>query len=269
MTKNAKQAVLLRRNLLNDSLWQIIVLNALVFIGVHIAVLVGYSDESVISVMGLPAHPENPLQAIYSSLTYMYTQYGTIHLLYNMLWLWCFGSIAIKFGSESRRIGMAYLIGGFSGAGIYLLLGVAGLAHGTLIGASAAVLAVIAYSGASYGRRQIQLVVFGKIQVRWLAAIVVALTLAAGGLDNAPETGPHLAGLIAGILYAVATKRRWVANRRPEQVRRAPLRDTTPLTTEEMHELDNLLKKVSDNGYSSLSATQRGRLFVLSQRINN
>lgn len=259
----------MRHHLLHDSLWQIIALNAMVFIGVHIAVLVGYSDESVISVMGLPAHPENPLQAIYGSLTYMYTQFGIIHLAYNMLWLWSFGSIAIKLGTESRRIGMTYLIGGFAGAGIYLLLGVAGLAQGTLIGASAAVIAVIAYSGATYGRRQIQLAIFGKIQVRWLAAIVVALTLAAGGLDNAAETGPHLAGLVAGILYAVATKRKWVGGRNPERVKCATLRDTTPLTTLEMHELDNLLKKVSDNGYSSLSAVERGRLFVLSQRINN
>jgi membrane associated rhomboid family serine protease len=240
------------REIWNNILLRIIAINVAVFVLVHVAVLLGVSQYTISEHTALPANPVMGVTHIYTVLFYMFTQWNFTHLLFNMLWLWCFGTIMLRYGKSERTILTSYLIGGFAGAACFMLMGALGVASGVLIGSSAAILAVMATCGVVLARRRVEMMLLGSIEVRWLALAVIAFTVfvdsTAGGISH---IGPHISGVGGGLIYGLLQMRRQTQH---------------GLNAAEQAELNALLKKVKVSGYNALSSNDKSRLFVLSNK---
>ena len=68
----------------------------------------------------VPSSPELLLYRPWTIITYMFTHFDFLHILFNMLWLYWFGGLFLTFFSE-RQLGGLYLLGGIAGAVLFLV----------------------------------------------------------------------------------------------------------------------------------------------------
>ena len=152
---------------------------------------------------------------VYQLVTYGFLHETTMHLLFNMLGLWMFGSM-LEMAWGSRKFWEFYFFG-IVGAGItsviiaYTIGGVLHLSPdiGT-IGASGAVYAILMAAAMLFGDQRVFLFPFPfTMKLKYLVAILGFIALAgalgsAGGVANVA----HLGGLLFGYLYVKFVPRR-------------------------------------------------------------
>ena len=118
----------------------------------------------------VPSSPELLLYRPWTIITYMFTHFDFLHILFNMLWLYWFGGLFLTFFSE-RQLGGLYLLGGIAGAVLFLVAynifpyfrTVA--AYSYLMGASASVMAIV--FAVSFYRKDLEIGLFliGRIKL--------------------------------------------------------------------------------------------------------
>ena len=96
---------------------QIVLVNAVVFVFVHIAAMFGIN--SVGGWLMLPQSWTEVLSMPWTLLTYMFAHFDFLHILGNMLCLYCFGIVALDLMTP-RRFVTTYIAGGLAGAAAYL-----------------------------------------------------------------------------------------------------------------------------------------------------
>ena len=152
---------------------------------------------------------------VYQLLTYAFIHDGFLHLFFNMLMLWMFGSMIERhFGS--RQFWEFYLFGVF-GAGltsVILAYSFAGLVHTwpdtPIVGASGGIYAVLMAAAMLYGDQEVFLFPFPfTMRLKYLVAILalIALISSLGGGNNVANVA-HLGGLLFGYLYLKFVPRR-------------------------------------------------------------
>ncbi|MDP4278419.1 MAG: rhomboid family intramembrane serine protease, partial [Bacteroidota bacterium] len=109
--------------------------------------LTGLNGKELLDWIQMPAGLGAFLQRPWTALTYMFVHYDLMHLFMNMLWLYFFGKMCLRWYSE-RQLGAHYVLGGLTGA-LFFLFGYeylpffSGLQmQSPLIGASASVMAL-------------------------------------------------------------------------------------------------------------------------------
>lgn len=241
------------------------------------------------SVAGLAGHPAYPAQWLampaafdafvsrpWTCLTYMFAPTGLLNLLFNMLWLWWFDRVLDDVVS-SRRVWLTYISGGVAGAIFCLLLTALSpsLGASALAGPSAAVVAVMIYAALLQPDREFMLFLIGRVRLKWLALISLALLLIGlGGSANAGGQAAHLGGAAAGLSI-------WLAYRhRPRRHKARPAKETVTRKAPEimpamsayrndMNRLDTLLDKIKLSGYDSLTQAERTELQKLGERLGS
>jgi membrane associated rhomboid family serine protease len=190
-------------------------------------------------------------------VSYMFVHREFIHLLFNMIWLWAFGDIFMTLGSRRQLVGV-YVAGGISGALAYLLW--CGVTHsgGSLMGASAAVIAVVVASAWRTPNMELQLVLLGEVKVKWIAVAMVALSLL-NGSDGA-TLAAHAGGLALGTGWGL-----WMTRGYRQPALRFPSHKA-PLESRDL-DLDTILDKIRRSGYKSLTAAERTALLQHSKRL--
>ena len=129
---------------------QLIYINVGIFlIGTLINVFLRLFEVSTPDIFGIFALPASFIGFIHqpwSLFTYMFMHAGILHILFNMLWLYWFGSLFLYFFSAKHLRGL-YVLGGICGGLLYMVaynvfpLFSSQVAGATLVGASASVLA--------------------------------------------------------------------------------------------------------------------------------
>ncbi|MDO5395587.1 MAG: rhomboid family intramembrane serine protease [Bacteroidales bacterium] len=267
--------------ILTDRVWQLMAINLAVFVALHVAAWLGVSQNDIAAAVVLPAAPRYALTHLWTAAIYMFAQWDIFHLIFNMLWLWTFGLIMVRMGVRGKTIVTAYIVGGLAAAAVWLTMGAAGIAHGGLVGSSAAILSVIAAGGVILGRQRIQMMLLGTMQVRWLALGVIVLCVLTDATVQTPATvAAHAAGVIAGVVTAILSVRSSRRSRRSHKphvnryngsagysrVRRPATRG---LDATEQAMLDSLLLKIKNGGYGALTPAEKQLLFSLSTKIND
>lgn len=188
--------------------------------------------------------------AVWTPLTYMFTNTGFLNLLFNCLWLWFFSRMVLEIASE-REMLLSYLIGGLCGAGCFLLGVISGLCRGMLFGSSAAVLGIVSFASVRVPYMRLNLMFFGPVKFMWIGVIAAALSLLP--LNGVGSSLAHLGGIIGGAGYAIVLKH----TRRKFRIIRPNEKKT----------LDELLDKVRRSGYASLNASERKQLLDYSKEL--
>lgn len=223
--------------------------NLIMFIGLRIAVALG----GAINLLGFSM----PRPWFWTPITYMFTQGSIIELMFNMLWLWCFCRLFMIAGTE-RRMVATYVCGGLGGALFFALASLFGLIDGgVLLGASAAVVGMAVCAAVIAPYVSVELLMIGRVTVKTIAIITVALSLLPF-LEHNPGGGwAHIGGIIAGAACGIAMKRGWLPRFSRKSVK----------TKQEAMTLDSLLDKVRRSGYSSLTKEEKRRLIELSNNL--
>ena len=149
----------------------------------------------------VPSSPELLLYRPWTIITYMFTHFDFLHILFNMLWLYWFGGLFLTFFSE-RQLGGLYLLGGIAGAVLFLVAynifpyfrTVA--AYSYLMGASASVMAIV--FAVSFYRKDLEIGLFliGRIKLIYLALFTFVIDLLAITSTNAGGHIAHIGGAL-------------------------------------------------------------------------
>ena len=278
-------------------LMRLILINVGVFVLLHVLVLGGLlfnvPAEQMLRWIELPSDPWQLLTHPWTVVTYMFAHYGLLHILFNMLWLYWLGRIFMEFFSPKQLTGV-YLLGGWGGALLYLLAynllpHFAGTT-GFLIGASAAVIAIVVATAIYAPNYRIGLLFLGEVPLKWVAIVTVGLDLMSMEGGNIGSAIAHLGGAIVGALFALRIKRGnditrplnaaidavvGLFNGRsfklPEVKRKRSggetsqskqaLRGARPADTVSEEELDIILGKIKVAGYDALTDEEKDKLF--------
>ena len=130
----------------------------------------------------MPASLTQFLRQPWAIITYMFMHAGVMHLLFNMLWLYWFGQLFLYFFSARHLRGL-YLWGGICGALLYLLaysvfpFFTPYADYSFMLGASAAVLAIVAAVAYREPDYRVNLIFLGSIPLKYFALVVIGLDL--------------------------------------------------------------------------------------------
>jgi hypothetical protein len=205
-----------------------------------------------------------------------------------MLWLYWFGQLFLHFFSE-KQMGGLYILGGLSGAGLYLLaynlIPWFSSTYGVLLGSSAAVLAIVIATAVYAPDFKISLLFFGAVSLKYIALITVLLDAISITSQNAGGHIAHLGGAMLGFIFAYRWKQGKDITRfintlidkivvlfkpRPKiKIKyRRPESDMEYRTRKqkETEDIDAILDKIKRSGYSALTTEEKKKLFDASKK---
>lgn len=143
-------------------------------------------------------------------VTYMFAQYDVLHILFNLLWFYWFGTLFMMTATQ-RQLFALYLLGGLGGAALFLLSysTLPAFAYHTamLIGSSASVIAIVTATAILMPDFKMHLLLFGAISLKWIAIVTIGLVLIGVTGSNAGGEIAHIGGVAVGAIYALQLKR--------------------------------------------------------------
>ena len=299
------------RNKYNASslLMRIIYINIAVFVVLRLAGVISFlafgSTTSLVQWVEVPSSLWLLATRPWTVVTYMFSHYDVLHILFNMLWLYWLGRIFMDFFSPKQLTGL-YLLGGWGGALLFLL------AYNLLpafagdmiylVGASASVMAIVVATAVYAPDYKIGLLFLGEVSLKWVVLAVIVIELV-GFETNIAGNIAHIGGIIVGAWFGVRIKQghditrplniaidalvglfngrkfEMPTFRRPKSQKRPSSTGTQqgsaastqadahrPADTVSEEELDIILAKIKASGYDALTDEERDKLFKVSRR---
>jgi membrane associated rhomboid family serine protease len=227
---------------------------------------------------GYPAAIDKLPTRFYTAITYQFFHEGVMHLLFNMLWLFWMGKIFLDF-LKPRQFHFVYLVGGIAGALTYSLaynifpVFSGSVAEATVIGSSAAVMAIIVATATLVPDYSIRLLFLGDVKLKYLAIGYIALDLIGIASVNAGGSFSHLGGAVLGFAYIklLQNGKDWsnLFKRKPKlkvvRNEQAKSSANSRSTGVNQQEIDAILDKISKSGYDQLSRAEKETLFKASK----
>lgn len=248
----------------------------------------GYVTNPLLEKLALYSSPEYLLYRPWSLITYMFMHNGLWHIVFNMLILFFIGRIAEDF-YRPREIYTQYFLGGIAGALLFMLaynifpvftrLGVAA----PMVGASASVIALVVATAALVPDYEVMLWGIVRMKLKWLALIMVGLDIVMFTNGNEGGRIAHIGGAGMGLLFALHRNKfdirmpQWQLLKRSKKPDERKIfkgihrQDSNLKRSHRPHqeEIDAILDKISQSGYSSLSREEKEILFRASEKDRN
>jgi membrane associated rhomboid family serine protease len=279
-----------------SNLIKLIYINIGVFLLVTLAVIIGFllSNPSISEItlqqLAVPASLKALLVKPWTLVTYMFTHKDIWHILFNMLWLYWFGRIFLEY-LDQRKLVAVYLLGGISGAIVYILSfnifpAFTGLvSESVAIGASASVMAIVIAIAAYVPDYSVNLFLLGRIKIKYVALAIFVLTTVMDFSVNSGGKLAHIGGAILGYLYTINLRKGHDIGKgfnriidffatlfKPRKKLRVtykkPASDYNYNKTKADHQakINMILDKISKGGYDSLTKEEKDTLFNESQK---
>jgi membrane associated rhomboid family serine protease len=277
-------------------LTRLIYINVGVFLAISIVSVIGYLtknpliSEKAISILAIPASLKALLVKPWTIITYMFTHKDIWHILFNMLWLYWFGRIFLEYLDQKKLVAV-YLLGGISGAIVYVLsfnvfpVFSDSLAASVAIGASASVMAIVIAIAAYVPNYTIQLFLLGRTRIIYLALTIFVLTSIMDFSVNSGGKLAHIGGALFGYLYILNMKKGrdigkginkiidslvtlFKPRKKLKVTYKKPATDYDYNKTKADHQakINIILDKISKGGYDSLTKEEKDTLFRESQK---
>ena len=281
-----------------SNLTRLIYINIAVFFLITIVAGIGFllNDPEVsvkaLELFSVPASLSTLLIRPWTLITYMFTHKDIWHILFNMLWLYSFGRIFLEY-LDQRKLVAVYLLGGISGAIVYILsfnvfpafTGV--VADSVAIGASASVMAVVIAIATYVPDYTVQLFLLGRIKIKYLALGIFVLTSIMDFSVNSGGKLAHIGGALFGYLYIInlrsgrdigkgfnsiidffATIFKPRKKLKVTHKKVANEFEYNRIKVEHQKRINQILDKISKGGYDSLTKEEKETLFNESQKKN-
>lgn len=259
---------------------RIITVNCVAFVVITLANLIcshyGLGQAAATCWLALPGDGAMFATRPWTIFSYMIVNTDLLRLLFNMLWLLCFGRL-LSLPLSASRLTWLYIAGGAVGGVFYLIGSLCGFWQGYwLIGPSASIIAVTVATALMLPQLEINMLIIGRVKVVWVAMCVLLIYFLdidgrnLGG--NAAHVGGALVGIVAGLAHGRVSglrlnflERR--KNRQKKQNFSSNSKSGKEFTEEDNRRLDAILDKVKRAGYGALSEAEKRELFDISGRI--
>lgn len=255
-----------------------------------------------LSILALPGDFQALLYKPWTLIAYFFTQQGIFHILSNMLGLYFFGRIIDDLIGNDRLIGI-YVTGGLAGGLAYILaynfIPPDVIKVGSpLIGASGSVFAIAVAAATLAPDYRFNLVFLGPVKIAWLVAAFIFISVIGTIGRNSGGNFAHLGGALMGYIFitqlrngnelarpVIATMDFFKSLFKKNPKIKVSYRNTdkkssksskksdstsssTPASTDEIsqREIDEILDKISQSGYDSLTKEEKRKLFSASQK---
>jgi membrane associated rhomboid family serine protease len=281
-----------------NNLTRLIYVNIAVFVMITIVAGIGFLlnnpviAEKALDIFSVPASLNELLIRPWTLITYMFVHKDIWHILFNMLWLFWFGNIFLEY-LDQRKLVAVYLLGGISGALLYILsfnifpvfAGVVG--ESVAIGASASVMAIVIAIAAYVPDYTVQLFLFGRIKIKYMALAIFILTSIMDFSVNSGGKLAHIGGAFFGYFYTINLRHGrdigkgfnkiidfFVTIFKPRKKLKVTYKKTADeyeynkVKVERQTTINKILDKISKGGYDSLTKEEKEILFKESQKKN-
>jgi len=285
------------------TLHKLIYLNLGLFLAVQIVRIILFLSNSselfpgFLNYLAVPANLEVLAHRPWTLITYMFLHVDFIHILFNLLWLFWFGTVFIQ-ELGLKKLLSTYLLGGLMGGILYVIFynlfpvfeGVR--EESIALGASASVMAVVVATATYQPERRMHLILIGPVKIIYIALIMFILTSMVDFSTNTGGKIAHIGGALTGFLFAYYYRRGKDLTRGFDRFMDRiatwfkPGRDNLKVTykrsanqkppaddiqykkqkIEEQKEIDQILDKISKAGYDSLSSREKELLFKLGDK---
>jgi rhomboid family protein len=236
----------------------------------------------------VPSSLNSLLYRPWSVITYAFYHEEILHILFNMLWLYWMGKILAEY-LGNRKLLSTYILGGISGALLYILffnifpLFSEAVHSSSALGASGSVLAITIAVATLLPDYTIFLLFLGPVKMKYIAAFTVLIDLLSISGSNAGGHIAHLGGALFGFIYikqlqngndlakgfnTVADFISGIFKPKPKMKvaykNPAAKKSTNTRNEPDQETIDRILDKISRSGYTSLSKEEKEILFKAS-----
>ncbi len=281
-----------------DFVSRLIYINIAVFVALLIVSAVSFLlknpliSETTISFLAIPASLKTLLLRPWTIITYMFTHKDIWHIIFNILWLYWFGKIFLEYLDQKKLVAV-YFLGGISGAIVYVLsfnifpVFDEQIASSVAIGASASVMAIVIAIASYVPNYTINLFLFGRIRIIYVALTIFILTSIMDFPSNSGGKLAHIGGAIFGYLYILNLKKGkdigkginrifdliatfFKPGKKMKVTYKKEPRDYeyNKQKAEHQSRINLILDKISKGGYDSLTREEKDALFKESQKRN-
>jgi membrane associated rhomboid family serine protease len=276
-----------------NALTRLIYINIGVFLALHIVLIFFYlfaaetKIYSLIEWLAVPADLETLLHRPWTIITYMFLHKDFFHILFNLLWLYWFGKIFLSYLDEKRLLNV-YLLGGISGAVLYVIAyNIVPVLHeqaalSVAMGASAAVMAIVIATATYAPNHMVYITFIGPVKIIWVALVGFILSSLVDFSMNTGGKIAHIGGALFGYLFILQYKQgkditKWFtvimdgifSLLKPRKKLRVTHKSTpneyeyNAAKKEKQKQLDSILDKISKSGYDSLTKEEKETLFKM------
>jgi membrane associated rhomboid family serine protease len=283
----------------NNGHVQLILINVVVFLVVAVLWVVFKVSEApelfsfIYNLVAVPAPLIEFFQRPWTIITYAFVHdwTGIWHILMNMLVLYWFGRVFIEYLGSDKLIAV-YFLGAIAGAVAYLIAYnlipyyEARMPDG-MVGASAAVNAVIVATATLLPDYTFFLLLLGPVRIKYIAAFFIVVSFLGSVGSNEGGNIAHLGGALIGFIYikqlqagvnwggwitAVIEWCKGLFTAKPKvkvtyrKDAASAAKKTSKASTVSQAEIDTILDKISDGGYESLTKEEKEKLFNASKK---
>ena len=275
----------------DNGLIKIIIINIIGFVSVSfIQVILTISGlysffTLLINKLMLPASLSTFILQPWSIISYFFLHMNFMHILWNMLFLYWFGKIIIDNIGNNALISL-YVLGGIIGGLLYMatynIIPYYGerVSESLMLGASAGVFSVVVGSATLMPNYTFYLLLIGPVRIKYIALFYVLLSFFDVAGSNAGGEIAHLGGAFIGYIFIKQLQNgvnigEGIINlinlfnkkKRKKESKKDVSQDLRKGSIEpSQDEVDKILDKISDSGYSSLTKKEKERLFNASKK---
>jgi membrane associated rhomboid family serine protease len=231
--------------------------------------------------LAISSEPTTVLTRPWTLLTYAFFHYGFLHLFFNMMVLNFSSRLFLIFFTQKQYLGL-YILSAIFSALCFVLSFYFLHQTSSMVGASAAIMALLVATTAYQPLMEIRLLLIGNVKLWHITAVLLLLDLLQIQMNNTGGHIAHLSGAFFGYIYikllqngtdlsrivdsilnlfskkqSTPFKKVHVNPKKPAAKRESKIviKDKT------QQQLDDILDKISQSGYDSLTAEEKEFLF--------
>jgi membrane associated rhomboid family serine protease len=276
-----------------NAIVKIILINVMVFLAFALTGLLLFLfnlnnwQSIALKFLMLPASFGNLAMQPWSLFTYMFLHDGFFHLLFNMLWLYWLGNLFQQYLGNSKTY-QAYILGGLFGGIVYIISFNLFPAFSNQVefsyalGASAGVLSIVIATATLLPDYQVSLLLLGQVKLKYIALVSVFLDLISIPNGNAGGHIAHIGGAAFGYLFIkliysnspfangvdklfISIENIFKAKPKVQVYHKGKVSKPISPNKPNQQQIDQILDKISKNGYESLSQKEKEILFKASK----
>ena len=269
-------------------LTRLIYVNLGVFVVVKLIGVIFYlagQPFSLVEWLAIPSRMDELAMKPWTPITYMFLHESFLHILFNILGLYWFGKLFLYHFEGEKMLGV-YLLGGLAGA--FLFVAVFNISptfesvRGLMLGASAAVFAILVAVAVYDPNREIHLFFIGRFPLKYIAGFYVLLSVLSISSSNPGGNLAHLGGAAWGWFYIYQLRRgkdlgaglvklidKVAEMFKPGKNMKVTFKQQPPRDDYEYNrqknihqdEINRILDKIAKSGYESLTKKEKEILF--------
>ena len=273
----------------DNGLIKIILINIIIFVSISILEVFitlsggGSLFRVVINKLMLPASFTTFILQPWSLISYFFLHLSFGHILWNMLFLYWFGKI-IHDNIGNNAVISLYILGGIIGGLSYMalfnIIPFYGdrVSESLMLGASAGVFSIVAGAATLLPNYTFYLLFLGPVRIKYIALFYILLSFFDVTGSNAGGEIAHIGGALIGYLYIKQLQNGInmgdgvikiinLFNRKNSSKKEKEFTINKETSFDiSQDEIDKILDKISESGYSSLSKKEKEKLFNASKK---